>query len=50
MLQMMQNKIESEGEKETELYDKYMCYCKTGGATLAFSCCNDLWPLCGWKG
>ena len=30
MLQMMQNKIESEGKKEQELYDKFMCYCTTG--------------------
>merc|ERR1719224_126660 len=37
MLQMMQKKIASEAEKETELYGKYMCYCKTSGSTLAKS-------------
>merc|ERR1719421_1336403 len=37
MLQMMQKKIASEAEKETELYEKYMCYCKTSGSTLAKS-------------
>merc|ERR1719506_2373641 len=30
MLQMMQNKITAEGEKETEMFEKFMCYCKTG--------------------
>jgi len=34
MLQMMQKKVESEGETEEELYKKYLCYCKTGGQTL----------------
>merc|ERR1719158_1582642 len=37
MLQMMQAKIASEAARETELYDKYMCYCKTSGGTLAKS-------------
>merc|ERR1719160_1433986 len=37
MLQMMMNKIEAEGKKETELYDKFMCYCKTGEETLGKS-------------
>jgi len=37
MLQMMQKKIAAEAEKETELYEKYMCYCKTSGSTLAKS-------------
>merc|ERR1719428_1722825 len=27
MLQMMQKKVEAEGEKEKELFDKFMCYC-----------------------
>merc|ERR1719326_2720939 len=27
-------KVEEEGEKETELYEKYMCYCKNSGSTL----------------
>jgi len=34
MLQNMQKKVEAEGEKEEELYDKYMCYCKTSGGAL----------------
>merc|ERR1719265_2779572 len=29
MLQMMQKKIESEGEKEKKLYDEFKCFCKT---------------------
>jgi len=37
MLQMMINKIEAEAVKETELYDKFMCYCKTSDETLAKS-------------
>jgi len=35
MLQMMMNKIEAEGKKETELFDKYMCYCKTSDEELS---------------
>jgi|Transcript_98110 predicted nucleic acid-binding Zn-ribbon protein len=34
MLQAMQKKVASEGEKEKELFDKYMCYCKTSGGAL----------------
>merc|ERR1719387_249519 len=34
MLQMMQKKVEEEGEVEKKLFDKYMCYCKTGLAQL----------------
>jgi len=34
MLQMMKEKVEAEGEKETKLYDKYMCWCKTGASDL----------------
>merc|ERR1719321_540282 len=37
MLQMMQKKVMAEAEKETDLYDKYMCYCKTGASTLSKS-------------
>merc|ERR1719305_295160 len=37
MLQMMQKKVMAEAEKETELYEKYMCYCKTGASTLSKS-------------
>merc|ERR1719272_1988879 len=34
MLQMMENKVTAEGEKEQVLFDKFMCYCKGGLATL----------------
>merc|ERR1719387_1015045 len=34
MLQMMMKKVEAEGEKEEELFEKFMCYCKNGIATL----------------
>merc|ERR1719491_1065285 len=34
MLQKMQNKVAAEGAKETELYEKFMCYCKTSGGAL----------------
>jgi len=37
MLQALQKKVEGEGEKEKELYDKFMCYCKNGDETLAKS-------------
>jgi len=37
MLQMMAKKVEAEGEKEKELYEKFMCYCKTSTSTLADS-------------
>merc|ERR1719161_1630472 len=37
MLQMMSKKITAEGKKEDELFDKFMCYCKTGGSTLGTS-------------
>merc|ERR1719301_127280 len=37
MLQMMVKKIEAEGVKEKELYDKFMCYCNTADATLGKS-------------
>merc|ERR1719421_797130 len=32
---MMQKKVEAEGEKEKELFDKFMCYCKNSGGDLA---------------
>merc|ERR1719265_2916625 len=31
----MVNKIEAEGKKETELFEKYMCYCETNDNLLA---------------
>merc|ERR1719171_1443803 len=37
MLQAMQKKVAAEGEKEKELYDKFMCYCKNSGGALAKS-------------
>jgi len=37
MLQNMQKKVEAEGKSETELYDKFMCYCKTSGGELKAS-------------
>merc|ERR1719158_2727322 len=37
MLQMMVKKVEEEGKKEEELFEKFMCYCDTGKATLAKS-------------
>jgi len=37
MLQAMQKKIQTEGEKETALYEKFMCYCKNAGGDLSSS-------------
>jgi len=37
MLEALKAKVEAEGEKEKDLYDKYMCYCKNAGGTLAKS-------------
>jgi len=37
MLEKMQKKIAAEGEKEKELFDKFMCYCKNSGGALADS-------------
>merc|ERR1740127_443024 len=37
MLQNMVKKIEAEGEKEKELYEKFMCYCNTADTTLGKS-------------
>lgn len=37
MLGALKAKVESEGAKEKELFDKYMCYCKNAGGTLAKS-------------
>jgi hypothetical protein len=34
MLQAMQKKVAAEGEKEKELYEKFMCYCKNSGGDL----------------
>jgi len=37
LLMGMQKKVEAEGEKEEELYEKFMCYCKNGGGDLTKS-------------
>ena len=37
MLQGMAEKVTAEGKKEQDLYDKFMCYCKTGVDDLAAS-------------
>jgi len=34
LLQNMEKKVSSEGEKEKELFDKFMCYCKNGASAL----------------
>jgi len=34
MLQNLKTKVEGEGEKEREIHDKYMCYCKNGAESL----------------
>jgi len=46
MLQMMQKKVEAEGEKEKELFDKFMCYCDTSKAELndGIGAANDKIP------
>jgi hypothetical protein len=33
MLQKIQKKVETEGETETDLHEKFMCQCKTGTAS-----------------
>merc|ERR1719451_70996 len=37
MLQMMEKKVQAEGEKEKGLFEKFMCYCKNGKGTLEAS-------------
>merc|ERR1719388_74658 len=37
MLQMMAKKVEAEGKAQKELFDKYMCYCKSSGEELGKS-------------
>jgi hypothetical protein len=37
LLQKMQKQVTEEGEKEKELYDRFMCYCKTGSSDLEAS-------------
>merc|ERR1719439_465785 len=33
----MEKKVQAEGEKEAELFEKYMCYCKNAGGDLSKS-------------
>lgn len=42
MLQVLKGKVEAEGEKEQELFDKYMCYCSNAGGGLAKSIADAL--------
>jgi len=37
MLQAMQKKVTQEGDRETELFEKFSCYCKTGSGDLSKS-------------
>jgi len=37
LLQNMQHKVTEEGKLEQDLYDKFMCYCKTGSSDLSAS-------------
>merc|ERR1719482_2510334 len=37
----MAKKVEAEGEKEEELFEKFMCYCKTGASTLGKSIADN---------
>ena len=34
LLQSMQQKVQDEGTQELELYNRYMCHCRSGGADL----------------
>jgi len=37
MLENIKSKVEAEGEKETAMFEKYMCYCKNGAGALGKS-------------
>jgi hypothetical protein len=37
MLDGMAKKVEAEGEAEEKLFEKFMCYCKTGAGSLEVS-------------
>merc|ERR1719298_221706 len=37
MLQMMAKKVEAEGKKQDELFEKFFCYCDSGKADLGKS-------------
>jgi len=49
LLQAMQKKVTAEGEKEKELYEKFMCYCKSGNTDLSASiaAAEDKVPMVG---
>lgn len=49
LLQSMQTKVQEEGKVEKELYDKFMCFCKTGGSDLgaSISAAEDKVPAVG---
>jgi len=34
MIQNMQKQVEQQGEKEKDLFEKFMCYCQSGTADL----------------
>jgi hypothetical protein len=37
MLQAMQRRVEKEGDKEKDLYEKFECYCRNGAGDLSKS-------------
>merc|ERR1711948_215160 len=41
LLQMMQKKVTEEGEKEKDLYEKFMCYCQNGAGDLKTSIADN---------
>merc|ERR1719310_663573 len=41
MLQNLEKKVQEEAETEEKLFDKYMCYCKTGASDLEGSISAD---------
>lgn len=41
LLQNMAKKVEEEGKREEELYEKFMCYCKNSGEALAGSIADN---------
>merc|ERR1719213_1449033 len=38
---MMSKKVDEEGKKEEELYEKFVCYCKSSGTTLSQSIADN---------
>merc|ERR1719409_1334524 len=41
MLQNVQKKVEAEGKKEEEMFEKFLCYCSTSGTTLKDSIASN---------